>query len=160
MDCLYNGCSRNFNRKCHLKGGHEGNHKCEINNHLCLENCKYKGISNHCNDFCKYDLETEPNHKNHICDVRTENHGCPGICHLFRISKECTKNCKFIVGHKGEHLCNITKHCCNQKCNLKDNSRNCQDFCQEYVENNNKNQEHICNDKCIYLKIIKSFCAH
>ena len=159
--CMYFPFSRNCKKKCQFIGGHEGNHKCAINNHLCKELCIFKDKSINCNSFCHYIIEFYSNHNEHICEFRKENHGCPGTCHLFSITKKniCKKKCIFEIGHKGEHLCEAQRHECDKICQFKSNSRNCYGCCKEYLDNIDTSQEHNCTEKCFSFKNHQHLCA-
>jgi len=158
--CKYKDCSRNCLGKCHLKAGHEGNeHLCENKHHYCKFKCVYNGISIHCNKYCHYYFELNPNHNqdsNHICEYKEEMHECNGICHFYNISRECKERCSLKVNHKGDHLCNSTSHLCTHKCQFIEISKKCNELCNksfDHEDTNNhlcslKEEEHICKKKC------------
>ena len=79
----------------------------------------------------------------------------------YQNARNCKKKCKLKAGHgEKEHLCDISKHYCNEKCKYAELSGNCEGNCQYILEQghesknehicNKSKSEHKCNGICIY----------
>ena len=179
--CFYMDKSRNCSedKKCILLFDHDGNCKCNTNEHLCISLCSKKN----CKKFCNLPYEhkeilhnCKSFHKcNNHCFLKeySMENTCKGICSLELdhdgdciciISKEkhiCKKNCSsenckakcsLIAGHK--ELCYCGKCSCPEECKYKNNSRNCKEKCKGNYGHNGEHiceeKIHLCNEKCCY----------
>ena len=183
ISCVYYEKSRNCEKNCKYTGGHEGTHKCQLNEHYCKRLCKYKDCSSSgCDIYCKCILEQSEQHteqSEHVCNNSMNDHKCNKLCNLNQISgceNMCNSSITNVNGHTGYHLCNAANHSCKSKCIFYGNSSNCLVSCKKKVTNNSDIVEyqrfeshtnhicslsesaHICNKICPYYKQIGVRC--
>ena len=187
--CKYHNNSRECQKICQFKLGHNGEHLCCAKNHYCKVQCIYKNKSRNCNEFCSYILENDIGrdaHSKHTCNV---THLCKEVCIFYSdspncITSNCIKNCCREINEQGQHLnneqdhiCDIKdNHLCNKPCYLQSesSSSSCDQICKQRINLNNfdrvnkthqgqhfcNNNNHICKEKCKFYKYRDEKCPN
>ena len=148
--CIFYKCSKNCKGKCNLEINHQGEHKCGIEAHKCIRDCRYKDKSIGCINEGKCDFNLPHDEEN--CNCRGE-HKCIQICSLYGLSKGCNKICFLPYDHNGEHLCSEF-HKCIKPCELNGKKSKCEEECSlayghKGLHRCNK-QIHYCLKDCFY----------
>ena len=148
--------------KCHLPVGHEEECMCKKkkDEHICNKKCYLENCKNPCSLPAKHEGP-------HICYKKEEEHDCNGKCFLNGKNRtikgeKCRERCCYKYKHEGDCRCSNYIHLCEQICDLKNDSRGCQEKCSHFyghekIEENNKishkcNAIHFCNQPCFYEK--------
>ena len=135
QNCIYKNKSRNCKNKCEKLFGHEGPHICEVESHLCKEECVFwkmtRKINGGCLKYCSFPVDHD-NTTMHFCGVDKNKHICSGACELYNksLKHSCCQFCNKPIEHKGLCLCQNSKeaHICNKECSFI-NINSCKKLC-------------------------------
>ena len=156
--CKYRLTARKCKIHCKFSFGHDGEHICEEEKHLCNHECIYKTKSaSGCDNYCCLEVEHEGNE--HYCDKPKNNHLCNNKCEYYNISSKdsCNIYCSKSIDHKPPCICNIKKseHKCKKKCKYF-GFQGCEGFCSLNIEHEGEciclatKKGHKCGKECTY----------